>query len=162
MQCEICNENDAVVHFKHVMDGEVRELNICEACAVKNGLSIQPPDLISDFLMGKTGKASLESASRLPTRRCAGCGMQEADFNKLSRLGCCQCYETFSRDIEQIIDATQKGGKHVGRMPSGICGREHKVELRSMMEQAVAEQDFEEAARLRDIIDACETVGAER
>lgn len=153
MQCEICSQNEAVVHFKHVMDGEVRELNICEACAAKNGLSIQPPDLISDFLMGKTAKSALESSARMPVRQCLVCGMKDADFNKLSRLGCSECYEEFESDVERIVSVTQKASRHVGRVPGGGYSSENEAQLRKMMEQAVAAQDFEEAARIRDILE---------
>lgn len=154
MQCEICSQNEAIVHFKHVMDGEVRELNICEECAVKNGLSIQPPDLISDFLLGKTGKSALESSVPAPVRQCLVCGMKDTDFSKLSRLGCSECYEAFEFEVERIIGVTQKGGRHVGRVPGGKYSSGNEAQLRMMMEQAVAAQDFEEAARLRDILES--------
>lgn len=156
MLCEICSEKEAVVHFKHVADSEVRELNICEACAVKNGLSIQPPDLLTDFLMGKTSKPVFASKAAEPKqeRVCLACGMQEKDFNKISRLGCDECYTVFDKDVEHIVCNMQHGASHVGRIPASFVESESGMSrLKAMLEEAVSRQDFEEAARLRDIIE---------
>lgn len=152
MQCEICNNNDAVVHFKHVADGELRELNICEECAAKNGLSIQPPDLLADFLMGSGKKPVLNSQMKKPGRKCASCGMTEAEFNNISRLGCADCYDAFESDVEEVAVAVQKGNRHIGRFPRGMNSEEDIARLSGMLDEAVAVQNYEEAARIRDVI----------
>ena len=153
MQCEICNKKDAVVHFKHVADGEVRELNICEDCASENGISIQPPDLLTDFLMGKAQQSALKKpAAGEPTRRCLTCGMKDSDFDKMSRLGCSDCYEAFEKDVEEVAVAMQKGDRHVGKIPEGRGTAEDQTLLTGMLNDAVKVENFEEAARIRDII----------
>ncbi len=152
MQCEICNKKDAVVHFKHVADGEMRELNICEDCAAKNGLSIQPPDLLTDFLMGKGKKPTADSSDAAPVRQCLACGMKDADFNSLSRLGCSACYDVFEKDVEEIVASAQEGNRHIGKFPKGLSSAEELSGLQGMLDEAIALQNFEEAARIRDIM----------
>lgn len=153
MQCEICNKKDAAVHFKHVADGEVRELNICSDCAAENGISIQPPDLLTDFLMGKAEQPSVKKPADDPlTRRCLTCGMRDVDFDKMSRLGCSDCYSTFEKDVEDVASSVQKGSRHVGKFPEGRGTAEDKALLNGMLSEAVLVENFEEAARIRDII----------
>ncbi len=152
MKCELCSKKDAVVHFKHVADGEVRELNICEDCAAKNGLSIQPPDLLADFLTGKVEKPKLAEAVAESVRQCVVCGMKDTDFSNTSRLGCGDCYEVFEKDIEDIVAGTQQGNRHIGRFPKGLNSAEDVARLKGMLDEAVAVQNFEEAARIRDMI----------
>jgi len=161
MQCEICNKKDAVVHFKHVADGELRELNICEDCAAKNGLSIQPPDLLTDFLMGKGKKPVKSAASSRPQRKCASCGITEADFSKLTRFGCADCYDVFESDVEDVAISVQKGNRHIGRHPKGLNSDEDIARLQGMLDEAVATQNFEEAARLRDLMNSFKMSGSE-
>lgn len=153
MQCEICSKNEAVVHFKHVADGEMRELNICEDCAVKNGLSIQPPDLLTDFLMGKAKKPSESPSPSEAVRQCVACGMKDSDFDKLSRLGCGECYTVFEKDVEDIVAVAQKGNRHIGKFPQNLNTAEDIARLQGMLDEAIAVQNFEEAARLRDLIE---------
>lgn len=156
MQCEICNKKDAVVHFKHVADGEMRELNICEDCAAKNGLSIQPPDLLTDFLMGKGKKPTMEGKQEKPARKCGSCGMGDVDFQKISRFGCSDCYDVFEAEVEDVAKSFQKGNRHIGRFPKAMSSEEDMARLRGMLDEAVALQNFEEAARIRDVINSFE------
>lgn len=152
MQCEICNTNEAVVHFKHVAEGELRELNICEECAAKNGFSIKPPDLLADFLMGNGKKPVVSSAPKKPGLKCSSCGMTEAEFSSISRFGCAGCYVAFESDVEEVAVSVQKGNRHVGRFPRGLNTEEDIARLRGMLDEAVAVQNYEEAARIRDVI----------
>ncbi len=156
MQCEICNQKEAIVHFKHVDDGEMRELNICEDCAAKNGLSIQPPDLLTDFLMGKSKKPVSGKQPRAQVRKCAACGLSDVEFQKVSRFGCASCYDVFESEVEDVARAVQKGNRHVGRFPHTVNSEEDKARLRGMLDEAVAVQNFEEAARIRDVIKCLE------
>jgi protein arginine kinase activator len=154
MQCEICSKKEAVVHFKHVADGELRELNICEDCAAKNGLSIQPPDLLTDFLMGKGKKPVSQKEPQQPLRKCVVCGMSDVEFGKISRFGCAECYDVFETEVEDVARSVQKGHRHVGRFPGTISSKEDMAKLSGMLDEAVAVQNFEEAARIRDVINS--------
>jgi protein arginine kinase activator len=91
---------------------------------------------------------------------CALCHMRIADFKKTSRLGCQACYETFADELKPLLEAMHKGNQHVGKVP------EHKAAngaakvglfpslaiLRQKLETAIAAEQYEEAASLRDQI----------
>ena len=33
MLCQVCNKNEATVHYTKIINGEIEELHICEECA---------------------------------------------------------------------------------------------------------------------------------
>ena len=37
MLCEICNQNEANIHITHLVDGEPKNMHVCESCAKERG-----------------------------------------------------------------------------------------------------------------------------
>lgn len=148
MKCEICQKSEASVHFKQVNNGEASEMFVCEDCATKNGFDPQSPIALTDFLFGVGMQADPITPEN--DRICPDCRMKRSDFRKSSRLGCPECYQAFADDLAPMLEAMHKGCKHVGKVP---CSEEMFAEMRSLqkaLDQAVAIEDFEEAAVLRD------------
>lgn len=150
MQCEICEVNEATLHFKQVLNGEVREMHICTGCAAEHGFEVQTPMGMTDFLfgIGVQPEAGLAQAER----RCPACNFSGADFKKEQRLGCAACYETFADELSPLLAAMHKGGRHVGKVPARERMSSEILSLQRALENAVSAQDFEEAAVLRDRI----------
>lgn len=151
MKCELCKEQEATVHFKQVTGGDVRELWICRACAEHQGLDLQSPASLTDFFFG-TQPAAAAPAAREPDLQCAGCGMKLSEFRKLSRLGCARCYETFAEELDEVMDQLQFGDQHVGKVPAREQLSFEIARYEDDLTAAVQRQDFEEAARLRDLL----------
>ena len=150
MKCEVCNSAEASVHFKQVVDGVVRELYVCQGCAAKNGFDVQSPMALTDFLFGMgVPENQLDPSSE---KTCPSCNMTLGQFRKLSRLGCARCYETFSEQLEPVLHAMHRSTKHVGKMPAGEKLTSEIVAMQRAMEKAVSCEDFEEAAKLRDVL----------
>ena len=82
--------------------------------------------------------------------------MTTAELRKGSRIGCAVCYDTFKTEIARIITGMQKGAQHSGKVPVGSEGNGQEGPrisgLRKDLEKAVAAEDYENAARLRDEI----------
>jgi protein arginine kinase activator len=155
MKCEICHKNDAAIHFKQVMDGETHEMFICRECAKQNGLDPQSPMDLTDFLFGVGVQASPvqeESNAICPT-----CHMRPAEFRKNTRLGCPDCYDTFHDEVADMLRGMHRGERHQGKIPSAARLNEEIAGLRRALHAAVAVQDFEEAAKLRDRIRELQT-----
>jgi protein arginine kinase activator len=76
--------------------------------------------------------------------------MRGSDFKKTSRLGCPACYEAFSEELAPLLGAMQKGTQHAGKVPASEKVTTEIEGLKKALERAVAAQDFEEAAKLRD------------
>jgi len=148
MQCEICKKKEANVHLKQAWDGLVKELHLCEECAAEKGFDVHAPLSLTDFLLG--GDQQQMPALAFEDRSCSFCHARWSDFNKMSRLGCSSCYETFAEELKPVLASMHKGSRHTGKVPAGQALTEETASLRKALDAAVASQNFEEAARLRD------------
>ena len=152
MQCHICKKKPATVHFKQVYKGQVQELYACEDCAAKKGLDVPASMSVPDLLFGV---APSESAKLKPEdKRCRSCGVRRSDLQKTSRFGCPDCYETFAEELSPMLSGMHKGDRHTGKVPADRRASVEGVALQKALEDAVAAQNFEQAAVLRDRIRA--------
>lgn len=152
--CEICNKNQATVHFKQLFDGTVREIHVCEECAAEKGFDTHLPESLTDLLFGLNNQQKAQEKAA-DERVCPSCKLSLSDFKKASRLGCPACYETFAQDLAPVIAGMQKGiTAHKGKVPAGARVSAELARLNQLLKEAVAAQNFEEAARLRDQIRA--------
>jgi protein arginine kinase activator len=151
MQCDSCRDQEATVYLKQVVDGDSRELKLCEACARKHGLSVPTALSISELLFGPD--AGVVKASK-PDKTCPNCHMRRSDFQKTSRFGCGECYTTFGDDLRDILPDLQRGFQHVGKVPVSEQALVEMATLQRQLDAAIAAQDFELAATLRDQIKA--------
>ena len=150
MLCEICQKNEASVHFKQVCNGAVREMHFCEECTTKKGFGVQSPMVLTDFLFGVEVQQEQEPGG--VDKVCPNCRMRHSDFQKTSRLGCAVCYETCSSELEILLDDMQKGSQHIGKVPATEKIAAEIASVQKGLDEAVASQNFEEAAKLRDLM----------
>lgn len=150
MKCEICQENEAAVHFKQVVNGSVRELHVCQVCASENGFDVQSPMALTDFLFG-LGMPDTEVDGTLE-KTCPSCSLTLSAFRKRSRVGCARCYETFFEELDPFLKAMHGADRHVGKVPAGEKLTAEIISMQRALERAVSQEDFEEAAKLRDAI----------
>lgn len=157
MLCESCKEREATVHLTQVVEGSVKKVHLCEECAAKSGLDLHGPMSITDILLGMGGAAA--PAEPGPERSCPRCHMRRADFKKTGRLGCPDCYDTFAAELIPLVKAMHRSEQHQGKVPAreGIRVKMtlEMTSLQKQLDQAVAGENYEEAARLRDRIQAC-------
>jgi protein arginine kinase activator len=90
------------------------------------------------------------------TGKCPKCGFSQTDFKKTGRLGCPDCYDHFSEGVESLLKSMHKGTRHIGKAPA--VWQQTKVyvdrlhSLQTKLDKAVAKEDYEKAAQLRDEI----------
>jgi protein arginine kinase activator len=145
----MCQEREAGVHIKQVQDGKPCDLFVCSDCAAKQGFQDLSVMSMTDFLFG-VGVAA-EPKTLAEERRCV-CGMTTRELKKNSRMGCSRCYDTFEEDMRPILASMQPGDRHVGKMPVSAKAVAEITLMREELSKAVAAQDFELAARIRDSI----------
>lgn len=79
-----------------------------------------------------------------------------AEFERTGRLGCAQCYRDFSDQLKPLLQRIHGRAQHAGRRPAAFRPspedeRAARVnELRQKMDEAVASENFEDAAKYRD------------
>jgi protein arginine kinase activator len=159
--CELCKQNEATVQLKQIYNGQARDLAICETCAREHGFDVQSPLAMTDFLFGLGQKQAAEAEQKEEETVCQACHMRTSDFRKTSRLGCPQCYDSFSEAVEPMLADMHRGGEHRGKIPVCAAAGLEVAGLRDALRDAVSEQRFEEAALIRDRIHELSD-GAER
>ena len=80
-----------------------------------------------------------------------------AQFREQSLLGCADCYKAFETPLAPLLErAHESGTHHVGKMPRRAGSGEQRqallTRMRKRLAEAVAGEDYELAARLRDEI----------
>lgn len=157
MRCECCQQHEATIHLTQMIDGQSRELHLCEDCAEESGLNVQGVMSIPEILfgMGSAPEADGEGG-KSSGKSCPHCHMRACDFKKTGRLGCPRCYETFSAELGPMLAAMHKGSRHAGKVPASLKEGLEKdallAGLRKQLEDAIRKEQYEEAARLRDRI----------
>lgn len=159
MKCECCSKTEATIHLTQVIDGEVKKLNLCQVCAQKNGIDLNSPISITDVLLG-LGNASPGEPDKTNVGEfdlsCSRCQMTRAEFKKRARLGCPECYKAFMGELNAITQAMHHSRQHVGKIPARQ-GNEARITaqiaaLQKDIETAIAKEEYEVAANLRDKI----------
>jgi protein arginine kinase activator len=155
MLCMLCKKNEAKFHYTQVVKDEMQKVDLCESCAKQKGVN-HPGFFGADLLLGLGASQEMAQTASGVEIRCPGCGFTQADFKKAGRLGCAQCYATFSEGLEGLLKTMHKGIKHVGKVPAALRqGRdlnERLKHLQKKLDKAVTSEDFEQAASLRDEI----------
>ena len=162
MLCDQCGENESIVHLTRIKDNKIVTSHLCEGCALEQGIEpgVTMADApLTDFL-AQTGKAHAESPAAVGP--CAFCGMRLEQFKKTGRLGCSHCYVTFEPHLRNLLRRLHGNLQHVGKVylppdPSESERRDRLAGLRRKLDRAVENEDFEQAARLRDEIRNLET-----
>ncbi len=161
MLCEECRKNHAAVFLKLAVNNKVREMHLCPACAARKGMGFGLETgafNISDIVGNMSGYFKDFLPPERKTLRCGGCGLKYAEFKESGRLGCPQCYASFEPQLTELMTRIHGSSLHAGRgYAGGPALRLSKAEaarrleeLRVRLKEAVAKEDFEGAARLRD------------
>ncbi len=154
MLCDVCKCNDAAVFLTQILEGKMQKVNLCDACSKEKGVQDPTGFALADLLLGIGAAEEIEKGP--PTQKCGVCGFTQADFKKTGRLGCSACYITFSEGLGSLLKAMHKGTEHVGKLPERAYREiELSDRMRTLTEnlrKAVAEENYETAASLRDQI----------
>jgi protein arginine kinase activator len=163
MRCDACHEREAVVHLTQIADDQIAQVHLCEKCAAEKGVE-------TGTALAKTplGGFLAQLSVQLPAVpgggevRCPGCGAALADFRETGRLGCAECWTTFRAPLTDLVRRLHGAVRHTGERyaaagtpTTAAADAAREVErLRAELREAVAAEDFERAARLRDALKA--------
>jgi len=165
MLCQNCERNEATTHIKRVINGDTAETHLCGDCAAHLGYG----DFFSGFgfnlgdLFGGLLEPALLTAGDPQVKRCPKCGCSFEDIAREGKLGCAECYTTFYDKLLPSLQRIHGRIQHSGKV-SETSGEENKKanrleELKEELKTAIAEQNFELAAKLRDEIKEMEKEG---
>ncbi len=150
MLCQVCKKHPATVHLTEIIEGEKREIHLCEVCAHKQGMSpFTPSSFLSQLVEPKPSKEG-EAADVT----CPGCGLTYSGFRQGGRLGCSECYKVFEEGLGQLLERIHGGTQHIGRVPkragSSLAREREIIDLKRELSRVIQREEYERAAEIRD------------
>jgi protein arginine kinase activator len=155
--CDRC-ENPATVHLTEIRPGgEKTERHLCEKCAATLHVPSAGKELAKLLKSFEPAMALATQGPAVVALTCPECGMTYAEFRQHGRFGCARDYEIFGEQIEKLLKRIHGGTRYAGKRPGGgnvkpPPSRDDLLRVRSLLEEAVKAENYEEAARLRDQI----------
>lgn len=180
MRCERCEReatiHEVIIHDGKKRERHLCE-SCANDAGLSSDPHMPISQLISSFMLGANAPEPAPGEAQPPKSgrsgvRCAGCGTTYASFKESGLLGCPACYEAFSERLSPLIERAHEGAcNHVGKFPrralqdcrtlgdadrvevllGTVRQREERLEaLRKSLAKAVRDEDYEQAAMLRD------------
>ncbi len=148
MKCQRCTK-PATLHITDVLpQDQYEEFHFCEECAKKyldpNGPSKKSAGSMADMSEDPSGK------------QCGECGIKFVEFRNSGRLGCAHDYDHFGAELVPLLESIHGDTRHNGKKPRRGAVRPPEqtelVQLRRKLQEAVSDEAYEAAAKLRDRI----------
>jgi protein arginine kinase activator len=171
MLCDRCQKRDAKILYTEIINGVKKEQHLCEECATDyTSFQMEKPlinseltlgDLLSTLLDNYTAADKKQSGEIIPTLTCENCGMTYEEFIQKGRFGCSRCYRSFNSQLGKTMKSIQGAEIHTGKRPKGYVTPATDRVMKNFTEaerltirlhEAIEKEEFEEAARLRDLI----------
>jgi protein arginine kinase activator len=156
MLCDVCGKKPATVHLTEIIDEQMNELHLCEECAHQKSAQMESQFGLGDLLGGLAEFEKPAQEKEAVSIKCPKCGLSYADFKKIGRLGCAECYITFKKYLGPLLKKIHGSSIHLGKSPlrgARVSKKKPDLEeLRDNLQRAISSEAFEDAARLRDQI----------
>jgi protein arginine kinase activator len=171
MLCDRCQKRDAKILYTEIINGVKKEQHLCEECATDyTSFQMEKPIMNSDLTLGDLLSTLLENYTAseqknpgeiTPSLSCNDCGTTYEEFVQKGRFGCAKCYRSFHEQLGKTLKSIQGSEVHTGKRPKGLMTvasdrimkdipETEKLSIR--LQEAIEKEEFEEAARLRDLI----------
>ncbi|MBO8158005.1 UvrB/UvrC motif-containing protein [Thermosyntropha sp.] len=163
MYCDECKIRPATVHLTQIINGQMIQMHLCEQCAAKKGASVfnsadtgfSIPNLLGTLFSNVYNVQGISSPA-VSSVSCPNCGMDFERIRQTGKLGCSECYFTFERELEPTLRRVHGNSQHIGKVPRRGGGKvmlKKKIEeLKNRLQRAVAREEYEKAAEIRDEI----------
>jgi len=169
MLCERCKKRNATIHMTEIVNNVNREIHLCEQCAREVGLntgssgfSLTVPEMLT-FLDIKDVSGNEEA------RVCQTCSLKYTDFKRSGKFGCSDCYVYFPQ-VHPVLEKKMSGMPYPGKIPENYSAgsdvheefvmedepafftieAEDAESLNVLLQQAIDEERYEDAAMYRD------------
>jgi len=189
MLCEKCKIREANVQLVQIVNGVKTDHFFCAQCAGEMDLNVHSPqgDMPLSKLLATLLSQTVKSQQKEKCANvvCPTCGTTYEQFINDSKLGCADCYKVFDLLIGENIKQLQGSDIHHGKRPKYFSGEipeqvkedieesitgqapdsellDRLLDIRKKLREAVAEERFEDAAKLRDELKEIEKAAAKK
>lgn len=174
MICDNCRKREANIKYTEDINGIKKEMYLCEECSKKlgiaNKLNFKMPILnfnnfFENFFEDINNLEDNTFIKEIKELKCESCGTSFNDILNSGKYGCANCYDTFENRMDPILKKLQGANRHKGRLgkitEDKIEFKEDERELKNenelgklqeKLKQAIKEEKYEEAAKIRDEI----------
>lgn len=151
--CEKCGINPSAVTLTKVINGKKSVVRLCASCAQENNIYKDlNMDLGFSSLFSSFFNESEAEDSKITS--CPVCSMTSVEFLKHGKPGCANCYSVFESSMAPLLKKIHSTTSHTGKVYGSTGGKsENKIDLlKARLKEAIAKEEYEKAARLRDEI----------
>ncbi len=171
MTCDICGKKKATVHLTEIVDEQMSEMHLCEECARQKSSQMEQQFGLADLLAGLSDPSKTTAAKesdKVFVLKCSRCDLPYEDFRKFGRLGCGECYTSFKEHLTGLLRKIHGSNKYLGKTPGtyqadpkaalpeggavALLASDDLADLKQQLKAAIAAEDFEKAAQVRDKI----------
>ena len=169
MLCDNCGKNEANVKYTQIINGVKKEMKLCEKCSRKLGIDdinfnmpIDFSSFLGDLISDYEENNFMPMMSRPKELICKNCNTTYSEFLNTGKFGCAECYDAFSSKIESVLRRIHGSDKYLGRKSKGVVTKPEKLKvekednklekLEKDLKQAIKEERYEDAAKIRDEI----------
>lgn len=177
MLCENCRKREANVRYSENINGVKKQMNLCEECSRKLGITdkvdfrmpaLDLSNFFGSFLEDFSTPDFMPLLNEIKQIKCNSCDSTFEDIINTGRYGCANCYDVFEDRMDPILKKLQGANRHNGRLGK-ISNNNVKFEkteekgdknisknklniLQQDLKQAIKEERYEDAAKIRDEI----------
>ena len=156
MMCQECGKRPATAVYAEIVHDKKTVFHLCQECVSRKkgaqtlaDMTFSIGSLLAEWLKTE------EAPARAKQLSCEECGLSYAEFREKGKLGCGGCYAAFSEELDGLLEKIQGDSRHKGKqrkptVPAGTVPVTGAAELEAQLKEAVAREQFEEAAKLRD------------
>jgi protein arginine kinase activator len=154
MLCDRCKNKEATVH-NITMHGNIKkEEHLCEDCASDLKYFKFAPEFFFHKAFPKFF-TPLSGFKEETIKICPHCGKSGAELRKHGKPGCPECYTFFIEELQPLLTRIHGSAIHRGKIPAYLRHKDSELsQLRLRLQQLVKEENYEEAASIRDKIKA--------
>lgn len=175
MLCDNCGKRNANVRYTQIINGNKKEMILCEECSKKLGIGnmnfnmpINFSSFFSDFIDEFENSSFIPTITSVRKLKCNNCNLSFEEFINSGKFGCKECYNTFGDSLDEILKSIQGSDRHIGRIgkikdtttkenssSNKVKKEKEKTKLEILQEElqlAIKEERYEDAASIRDQI----------
>ncbi|GAB4033758.1 MAG: UvrB/UvrC motif-containing protein [Elusimicrobiota bacterium] len=154
MKCESCKKENFTVLLKMLVNGRIKTLRLCDACAAEKGYSYEEtPPTAGDY----AEKIILQE--HIPAKKkklkCPSCSTPYLDFSRSGRLGCPLCYFYFEKELSFLLGRLGSGryqgraGLSSIRQEAAALNKKREDLIRKKIKICLHFNDFKTAEKLK-------------
>ena len=157
-RCQFCGA-PSTIHLTDIQNNTKRQMHLCERCGREHELIPDAPSpqlnlpALLQLLLGEMAQAAATPSATTADHSsltCPACELKYVQFRTAGRFGCPGDYDVFREPLLPLLERLHRGLDHAGKAPRRRRRQAEIAELNDELAAAIAAEQYETAARIRD------------